>query len=186
MSKKDLCVFGWSLGGVLCVLWLGALRAHPDFESGNTGCSIITHAASSQFLGDLKPVLCDKVFDPKATEPTLCVFHRLSEDETKRLITHMTFVPHFQSVKRAFATFLEYRASQLPLQIQLSEKRLNRHKGLIKLLLEESGFIVQWRPQEIRGVAYKLVQQINEAPYTEEQSVADVTELLGQQSLDQA
>ncbi|MGB0919298.1 MAG: hypothetical protein ACPGUZ_02110 [Holosporaceae bacterium] len=186
MSKKGLCVFGWSLGVVLCVLWLGALRAHFDFESENTGYSIITHAASPQFLGDIKPLLCDKIFDPKvrATEPILCVFHRLSEDETKRLITRLSFVQNLQRVKRAFATFLEYRASQLLLQTQLGEKQLNCHAGFIKWLLRQSGFREQWRHQEITGVVYKLVQQIDAASYIQEQSVRDVTELLEQQSLD--
>ena len=186
MSKKGLCVFGWSLGFVLCVLWLGALRAHFDFESEHTGCSIITQAASPQFLGDLKPLLCDKIFDPKvrATEPVLCVFHRLSEDETKRLITNMTFVQHLKSVKRAFATFLEYRALEYFLQTQLSEEKLNRHNGVIKLLLRESGFREHWRNQQITGVVYKLAQQIDAASYVQEQSVRDVTERLGQQSLD--
>ncbi|MEH0002414.1 MAG: hypothetical protein V6Z78_02440 [Holosporaceae bacterium] len=186
MPKKGLCVFGWSLGGVLCVLWLGALRAHPDFESENTGCSIITHVPSPQFLGDLKPLLCDKIFDPKvrATGPVLCVFHRLSEDERKRLITNMTFERQLKSVTRAFATFLEYRASQLPLQTQLSEAKLNRHEGFLKWLLMQSGFKEHRRNQEITGVVYKLVQQRDAACYIKEQGVTDVIELLEQQSLD--
>lgn len=186
MSKKGLCVFGWSLGGVLCVLWLGALRATFDFESESMECGIITHAASPQFLGDLKPVFCDKVFDPKvcATEPVLCVFHRLSEDETKRLITNMTFTRHLKSVKRAFATFLEYRASEYLLQTQLIEKEPNRHEGFIKVLLRESGFREQWRHQQLTGVVYKLAQQVDAASDIQEQSVRDVTERLRQQSLD--
>ena len=76
MSKKGLCVLGWSLGVVLCVLWLGALRANFDFESESMECGIITQAASTQFLGDLKPLFCDEVCDLKVhdTKPVLCVF----------------------------------------------------------------------------------------------------------------
>ena len=111
----------------------------------------------------------------------MCV-HRLSEDETKRLITRLTFARNPQKAKRAFATFLEYR-SQLPLQTQLNEEKSNRNKGLIKLLLEQSGFIEYRRHQQITGVVYKLVQQIDAASYIQEQRVADVTERLGQQSL---
>ena len=149
-------------------------------------CGIITHAASPQFLGDLKPLLCDKIFDLKvrATEPVLCVFHRLSEDETKRLITNMTFTRHLKSVKRAFATFLEYRASEYLLQTQLIEKQPNRHEGFIKVLLRESGFREQWRHQQLTGVVYKLAQQVDAASDIQEQSVRDVTERLRQQSLD--
>ena len=172
MSKKGLCVFGWSLGLVLCVLWLGALRAnfdHFDFESENMGCGIRTQASSPQFLGDLKPVLC--------------VFHRLSEDETKLLITRLTFAGNPQSVKRAFATFLEYRASEYLLQTQLSEEKLNCHNGFIKVLLRESGFKEQWQHQQLTGVVYKLAQQVDAASDIQEQSVRDVTERLRQQSL---
>lgn len=188
MSKKGLCVFGWSLGLVLCVLWLGALRAnfdHFDFESENMGCGIRTQASSPQFLGDLKPVFCDEVFDLKVheTKPVLCVFHRLSEDETKLLITRLTFAGNPQSVKRAFATFLEYRASEYLLQTQLSEEKLNCHNGFIKVLLRESGFKEQWQHQQLTGVVYKLAQQVDAASDIQEQSVRDVTERLRQQSL---